>query len=172
MISDDINIGEHFKHCRRYLQSSLWKTNFLLRRVTYITYRRKDKIVRTFADCYWLSSQTTQRSFYSDTFTGRLLLFSVAEFSPVHSRLVSVSTFDRERDIGTGGILKEESEASNENKSTETECLTFSCEYLSSNIFRYFSCTKEMSMNKICIHGFSEINIFKYESGKFPQHGI
>lgn len=59
--------------------------------------------------------------------------------------LVLVGTLDREpaRDIGTGGILKEESaEASNENKSTETECLTFSCEYLSSNVSHYSSFRK------------------------------
>lgn len=88
LICDDINMGE-----RNTLNTVVgvvvvvgicnlpfWKTNFLLRRVTYITYRRKDKTVRTFVDCYWLNGGTTQRSFYSDTFTGRLLLFSVVEF--------------------------------------------------------------------------------------------
>lgn len=42
---------------------------------------------RAIADCYW-RSQTTQRRLYTDTFRGRLLLFSAPEFHPVIDRLV------------------------------------------------------------------------------------
>lgn len=90
---------KHFKHCVVGICNLPFGKLIFAFAVSHISriVEEEDKIVRTFRRLLLAERRdTTQRSFYSDTFTGRLLVFSVVEFSPVRSRLVGVSTLDRE----------------------------------------------------------------------------